>query len=105
MVLTAINIQRTVGGNLAEILETVSFTMRERERIRGEISTLTAQQTLTGIVIGALPIVMGVLFMIINPAYMSLLFTETVGQILLAAAVGLEIVGALAIKKIMVIEV
>ena len=105
MVLTAINIQRTVGGNLAEILETVSFTMRERERIRGEISTLTAQQKMTGIVIGALPIGMGALFMIINPAYMSLLFTETVGQILLAAAVGLEIVGALAIKKIMVIEV
>ena len=48
MVITAINIQRSVGGNLAEILDNVAFTMRERERIRGEINTLTSQQKLTG---------------------------------------------------------
>src|SRR3970040_2858485 len=56
MVLTAINIQRAVGGNLSEILEKVAFTMRERERIRGEIRTLTAQQMMTGMIIGGRPL-------------------------------------------------
>src|SRR3970040_2215470 len=86
MVLTAINIQRSVGGNLAEILESVSYTMRERERIRGEIMTLTSQERMTGIIIGGLPIGMGALFMLINPDYMGLLFTTTGGRSFFLAA-------------------
>ncbi len=105
MVLTAINIQRAVGGNLAEILDKVAFTMRERERIRGEISTLTAQQKMTGVVIGGLPIFMFLIFMVMNPSYMSLLFTELVGRVMIAIAVGLEFLGYLSIKRIMAIEV
>lgn len=105
MVLTAINIQRAVGGNLAEILDKVAFTMRERERIRGEISTLTAQQKMTGVVIGGLPVFMFLIFMVMNPAYMSLLFTETAGKVIIGAAVGLEFLGYLSIKRIMAIEV
>lgn len=105
MVLTAINIQSAVGGNLAEILEGVVFTMRERERMRGEIATLTSQQRMTGIIIGGLPVAMGLLFMVINPDYMGLLFTTTAGQVMLAAAVGLEILGAMSMKKILAIEV
>ncbi len=104
MVLTAMNIQRAVGGNLAEILEKVAFTMRERERIRGEINTLTAQQRMTGIIIGALPVGMGMLFMMINPSYMGLLFTELAGRIMLVMAVGLEILGAVTIKRVLAIE-
>ena len=105
MVLTAINIQRAVGGNLSEILDQVAFTMRERERIRGEITTLTAQQRMTGIVIGGLPVFMFVLFMIMNPTYMGLLFTEMMGRIMLVGAVLLEVMGYFTIKKIMAIEV
>lgn len=105
MVLTAINIQRAVGGNLSEILDKVAFTMRERERIRGEIATLTSQQRMTGIVIGALPVIMFALFMVMNPPYMSLLFTELVGKAMLVSAIFLEFFGYLAIKKIMAIEV
>lgn len=105
MVLTAINIQRSVGGNLAEILEGVAFTMRERERIRGEISTLTSQQRMTGIIIGGLPIGMGLLFMLINPEYMGLLFTTSAGQIMLVLAVVLEFLGAMSMKKILAIEI
>jgi tight adherence protein B len=105
MVLTAINIQRAVGGNLAEILEKVAFTMRERERIRGEIATLTSQQRMTGIIIGGLPVGMGALFMMINPDYMGVLFTTTAGQIMLLLAVGLEVVGAMSMKKILAIEI
>jgi tight adherence protein B len=105
MVLTAINIQRAVGGNLAEILENVAFTMRERERIRGEIVTLTSQQRMTGYIIGGLPVGMGLLFMIINPGYMGLLFTTFPGRIILLAAVGLEFLGAMSMKKILAIEI
>jgi tight adherence protein B len=105
MVLTAINIQRAVGGNLAEILDNVAFTMRERERIRGEIATLTSQQKMTGIVIGGLPVFMFVVFMVINPDYMSLLFTDFAGRIIMLAAIFLEILGYFTIKRIMAIEV
>ncbi len=105
MVLTAINIQRAVGGNLAEILDKVSATMRERERIRGEINTLTAQQKMTGIVIGGLPVLMFGIFMVMNPGYMSLLFTEMAGRGILAGAIGLEVLGYFSMKRIMAIEV
>src|SRR3990170_3475069 len=105
MVLTAINIQRAVGGNLSEILESVAHTMRERERIRGEIATLTPQQMMTGIIIGGLPVGMGALFMLINPDYMGLLFTTPAGRIMLLAAVALEFLGATSMKKLLAIEI
>lgn len=105
MVLTAINIQRAVGGNLAEILDKVGATMRERERIRGEISTLTAQQKMTGVVIGGLPVFMFAIFMVMNPGYMGLLFAETAGQVILGVSVLLEVVGYLVMKRIMAIEI
>jgi len=105
MVLTAVNIQRTVGGNLAEILDKVGATMRERERIRGEINTLVAQQKMTGIVIAGLPVFMFAIFMVMNPGYMGLLFTETIGKGMLAAAIALEVMGYFSMKKIMAIEI
>jgi tight adherence protein B len=105
MVLTAISIQRAVGGNLAEILDNVAYTMRERERIRGEINTLTAQQKLTGIVVGGLPIFMFFVFMVINPDYMSVLIDRSIGRMILIGAAGLEVMGYLAMKRIMAIEV
>jgi len=105
MVLTAVNIQRAVGGNLAEILDNVSHMMRERERIRGEIATLTAQQKMTAIVIGGLPVFMFAVFMVLNPSYTSLLFTEMAGRAMLGLALGLEVLGFLTIKRIMAIEI
>ena len=105
MVLTAINIQRTVGGNLAEILDQVAFTMRERERISGELATLTSQQRMTGIVIGALPVLMLAVFMAMNPPYMSLLFTELAGRLMLVGAISLELLGFFTIRRIMAIEI
>ncbi len=105
MVLTAISIHQAVGGNLTEILDSVSYTIRERARIRGEVKTLTAQGMMTGYLVGGLPVGVGALFMVINPAYMSLLFTETIGQILLLAALGFEILGVVTIKRILAIEI
>jgi tight adherence protein B len=79
--------------------------MRERERIRGEITTLTAQQSMTGIVIGGLPIFMFLVFMVINPDYMSLLFTTTPGRLIMGSAIVLEVLGYVAIKRVIAIEV
>lgn len=105
LVMTAIKIQRTVGGNLAQLLDGVAFTMRERERLRGEVRTLTSQQRMTGIVIGALPIFIGLLFLAINPEYMSVLFTTMAGRILLLAGLGMQVLGVLTIRAILAFEV
>ena len=105
MVVTAIAIQRSVGGNLAQTLDGVAYTIRERDRIRGEIKTLTAQQRMTGVVIGALPIFVGLIMFAMNPDYMSPLFTETVGKVLLLIAAGLEVLGIFLIRSLMSFEV
>lgn len=105
IVVTAIVVQRTVGGNLSEILDKVAETMRERARIRGEIKTLTAQQSLTGLVIGLLPFGVGALFFVISPDYITPLFTETLGRVMIVAAIFLEAVGLMIIRRILNIEV
>ena len=105
IVITAILVQRNVGGNLSEILDSVAHTIRERDRIKGEISTLTGQQKLTGMIIAALPLGLAVVFTLLNGEYMSLLWTETLGRIMIAGAIVMEVIGALVIRKITNIEV
>ncbi|MBI5949808.1 MAG: type II secretion system F family protein [Chloroflexi bacterium] len=105
IVITAMLIQRAVGGNLAEILENVAHTMRERERIKGEIRTLTSQQRMTGYVIGGIPVGLTVVFFLISPEFISLLFTDKLGHMMVAGAVVLETMGFLVIRKIVNIEV
>jgi tight adherence protein B len=79
--------------------------MRERIRIRGEIKTLTTQQVMTGFIIGALPIFIALGITVINPDYISLLFTRTAGQFMIGAGVMMELIGMFVIKKILDIEV
>ena len=105
IVVTAILVQRTVGGNLGEILDTVAHTMRERIRIRGEIQTLTAQQKLTGLIIGCLPIGVGIMFQFMSPEYIHPLFSTLIGKGMIGAAIVLEVVGLLIIQRILNIEV
>jgi len=106
---TAILIQRTVGGNLAEILDTVAHTMRERSRIKGELRTLTAQQKMSGYIVGGLPIVIiGALLLLgrfTGDTYMETLFTTDSGRIALMAGCVLEGIGIMIIRKILAIEV
>ena len=105
IVVTAMLIQQSTGGNLAEILETVGHTMRERIRIRGEIKTLTTQQVMTGFIIGMLPVLLALAISVINPDYIGLLFTRTAGQVMIAGAVMMEMFGMFVIKRILAIEV
>jgi tight adherence protein B len=105
IVITAILIQRTVGGNLSEILDNVANTMRERERIKNEIRTLTSQQRMTGYVIGGIPIGLGAIFSVMNWEFMSLMFTESMGRMMLGAGAVLWVIGFMIIRKIVDIEV
>ena len=70
MTITAMNVQREIGGNLAEILDTISFTIRERVRIKGEIRVLTSQQNFSGQVLSLMPVFVVLILYLINPAYM-----------------------------------
>lgn len=108
---TAIQIHHTVGGDLAEILDSIAFTIRERVRIKGEIATLTAQQKLSGIVVGLLPLgLMGALS-VIAPHFLAPMFGKPefvgipVGVIILAFGGLLMVIGFLAIRKVVDIEV
>ena len=105
LMVTAIGIQQQVGGNLAEILDTIAFTIRERVRIKGEINTLTAQGRISGYVVAFLPIGLGAALNAINPAFMQPLFTQTIGQILIGVGVVMMTIGFLAIRKITDIKV
>ena len=105
MVVTAVLVQRTAGGNLAEILQTVTDTMRERVRIKGEIQTLTAQQRLTGFVIALLPVGVGAMFLVVSPEYIKTLFIDPMGRVMLIMSVFLEAIGVLVIRRILSIEV
>jgi tight adherence protein B len=102
---TAINIQREVGGNLAEVLDNLGKTIRQRFRILGHIKSLTAQGKLSGIVVGLMPAGLCLVLQILNPEYMGQLFTTELGRILLYVSVGMQFVGFLWIRKIVQIKV
>lgn len=105
LIVTAVNIQRQVGGNLAEVLDNISTTINERLRIRGELKTLTAQGRISGIIVALLPIFLAGGISVMNPSYIALFFSHPLGLILIASAVISEFIGVLAIKKIVNIEV
>ena len=106
LVVTAINVQREVGGNLAEILDVISFTIRERVRIKGEIRTLTAQGRYSGYVISLLPICLALLLFGINRQYISRLFTSGwCGWAMVVCGLLMIATGYIAIQKIVTIEV
>lgn len=104
LVVSAVLIQRTTGGNLSEILTTISQTIRDRIKIKGEINSITAQGRMSGMIIGALPICIAAILMVINPDYMSTFFTTTAGNIMLIVSVFMEILGFFAIRKVVTIE-
>jgi tight adherence protein B len=113
LIVTAVNIQREVGGNLTEILDTISYTIRERVRIKGEIQTLTAQGRLTGFVISLLPIGLAIALYLLNPDYGSQLIIRAdpmvlgipCGWIVIGAGVIMMLAGVLIIRRIVDIEV
>lgn len=102
---TAVLIQREVGGNLAEILDNISHTIRERFRIQREIRTRTAQGRMTGYLLAGLPIIMGILFYFLNREYIMTLFTDPLGVFFLGAAFILQVIGFLWIRQVVDIDI
>lgn len=100
----AIRIQREVGGNLAELLNTVAETMIQRERLRREVSALTAEGKISAIILGGLPVGLGFLMWLINPEYMEPLGTTGLGQFLLGLATVSALIGFAWMKKTITIE-
>jgi tight adherence protein B len=106
LIVTAVNIQREVGGNLAEILDVIGHTVRERIKLKGEIQVLTAQGRITGYLISFLPIVLALFLYSINPSYMGNLFeNQTCGWPLLGIGLTLIGIGAAVINKIVDIDI
>ena len=102
---TAILIQRETGGNLAEIIDKIAYVIRERFRVQGQLKIFTAQARLSGAILAFLPIGIAVLIGIFNPEYMKPLWLERTGRIMIAVAVTLQILGMLAIRKIIRIKI
>ncbi|MEM8531762.1 MAG: type II secretion system F family protein [Chloroflexota bacterium] len=109
LLITAVNIQHEVGGNLAQILDTIGHTIRERVRIKGEIRVLTAQGRISAYVITGLPIALAIFITVINPDYMSPIFTFGLPPdawcCLPVASLIMIVIGFFAIMKIVDIEV
>ncbi len=101
----AIGIQREVGGNLSEVLMTVSETMIQRERLHREVSALTAEGRVSAGILSMLPPGLGLVMWVMNPDYLSVLFSRTIGWILLGAAVVAGLVGLAWMKKVVTIDV
>lgn len=104
LIITSIHIHHETGGNLTEILETVAGTIRERVRIKGELRSLTAQQRYSGYVLAALPILMFFVLMLINPQYESRLFKPGPTLCIPIGAIASMLLGFLAIRYIVSIE-
>ena len=102
---TAILIQRSVGGNLAEILDNLSYTIRERFKIRRQLRVYTAQGRMSGYVLALLPVALGCVFYMLNPDYIMILFTDPAGKFGLVVAVILQLIGFFWIRRIVDIEI
>lgn len=100
ILITAILVQREVGGNLSEILEQIAETMRERFSLKRQVRVYTAQGRMSGYTLAALPIIVGLVISLINPAYMRTLFVDPIGQALLTCAAVLQGIGFLWIRRI-----
>jgi tight adherence protein B len=101
----AISIQREVGGNLAEVLQTTAETMNMRNRLRREMKALTAEGRISAIIMAVLPFFLFGLINVVNPAYLVPLYSTTIGWALIGFAILLLIAGVLWMQKIINIEV
>ena len=105
MCVTAIMIQRETGGNLAEILEKVAYTIRERFRIMGDLKTLTTSSRMSAWLLCGLPIAVSLVITLMNPEYMSVLWKDPRGHVLIAVALFMQLTGMLIVKKILNIKI
>jgi tight adherence protein B len=105
MCVTAVLIQRETGGNLAELLEKVAYTIRERFRIMGDLKTLTTSSRMSAWLLCGLPIFVAIAVTVLNPEYMSVLWKDPRGHWLIASAMFMQVTGMLIVRKILNIKI
>lgn len=105
LLVTAMLIQRQAGGNLAEVLQNIQATIQDRLRIQQEIKTLTAQGRMSGYIIAALPFGIAAVLSVLNPSYLSVMFSNPIGWAMVAGGLTSQFIGFLIIRKIITIEV
>jgi tight adherence protein B len=103
--LMAVNVQREVGGNLAEVLDTVANTVRERETVRKQVKTLSAEGRLSAWILGVLPFLFALYLLAVNPAYLAELFSDPLGIYMVAGGGSLLLIGILWMKRLVKIDV
>ena len=103
-VLMSVAIQREVGGSLADLFQTVSETVRERQQFRRKVRALTAMGRTSAYILVALPFVIALVISLLSPGYMRPMFDSTVGHVLIAAMLGMTVIGALFLKRIVTIK-
>ena len=101
---TAILIQRQVGGNLSEILDVLANTIRDRIKLRGDIKTITAQSKMSAVVVGSIPFVLALILNLLNPEFMLPLFNTLIGNILIGVVLTMQTVGVLILVKIIKVK-
>jgi tight adherence protein B len=102
---SAVLLQKRTGGNLAEILDKLAYVIRERFKLRGRIRAVSAHGRMTASALSLIPIAVAVLMFYTNPEYVKFFFTDDVGNIMLGAAVALQVIGYLVMRQIVNIEV
>jgi tight adherence protein B len=105
LVATSTNIARTLGGNMAEMFETIAATIRERFRLQGKIASLTSQGKLQGLIVSALPLAIGLVVNVMNPELMQPMFEGLYGYAMVTAIIVLQLIGFLLIRRIVAIDV
>jgi tight adherence protein B len=102
---SAVLLQKRTGGNLAELLDKLAHLIRERFKLRARIRAVSAQGLMSGRILAAIPLCVGLLMFVVNPQYARFFVDDPMGHKLLAAGLGMQFVGYLVIKKIVTIEV
>lgn len=104
MLMSAVMIQRQVGGNLADIIDNISVTIRDRLKIKGEVKVMSASGRISGMVIGLLPVFLTAVLMVLNPNYILTFINTTLGIIMLVIAGFMELTGFMIVQKIVNIK-
>jgi len=105
MFVTAVNILQETGGNLAETFATITYTVRERQKVEQKIEAMTAQGITQGVIISLVPLFLLGMFYLIQPSYVEPLFTTALGLVALFVMISLQVIGGIMIRKIVTIKV
>ncbi len=104
LLVTAVTISNQVGANLSDMLDLISFTIRDRLKLRDEAKVLTTQGRFSGFIVGALPLLLGLAMMIMNPTYIGTFFESTIGIVMLIIGAVMEVIGFIVVNKIVDIK-